>query len=250
MTTTTRTNATAPKGDIRNETLAQFDAMLTEHAGGDTGFGELVSGLFATRAAISQIDAARKAVYVHVKAAYDIGHTVVADTPYRLKMTTPPEPVVYQAVSSGDVKKRDPAAWRRAQALTNFVQVKAPAAVAAAVPEEAVPDTTGFMDPTSAVLTYKEHPAWVRLRELRAVEQETLGRLEKLAADFGWDGDLKVFSDGWSVQLKRAQFNADKLRELEPEVFSACAVTKVKSVTPHVIVGRMTPDGVEDYDAE
>ncbi|AKF14325.1 hypothetical protein SEA_VINCENZO_63 [Mycobacterium phage Vincenzo] len=247
MTTTKRTT-TAPKGDVRTETLDEFDDLLGEYANGETDFAYLVRSLWATREGIKQLDAARKAVFEHVKAAHTLGHTTVAG--YRLKMTSPPEPTAYTSVASAAVKTADVAAWRRAQALAPFVQVKAPAGMAVAeeaVPEEAAVD---FVAPEAAVVCYKEHPAWARLRELRVVEQETLGRLEKLAADFGWDGDLKVFADGWSVQLRRLQFSAEKLAATDPAVFDRCAVTKLKVVNPHVIVARVRDDGTEDDGVE
>ena len=131
---------------------------------------------------------------------------------------------------------------------------QAPAAVAAAVPEEAVPELCNLdkgVGLREAVLAYKEAPAWQRLKALREAEQETLGRLEKLAAEFGWDGDLKVFADGWSVQLKRQQYSSEALAAVAPDVFEKLAVVKVKQAPARVYVGKPgDTDGAEDEYAD
>ncbi|AGU92019.1 hypothetical protein ADAWI_60 [Mycobacterium phage Adawi] len=258
MTTTTRRKTTkkaaVPKGDVRAETLAQFNRELIEYCGHDPGFDQLVQTLFSTRAAIKQLADARKNLFEHVKGYYRGQDVAVPGTDYVIRETAPGEATTYRAVSSADAKKADPAAWRRAQVMTGFVQVKAPAAVAAAVPEEAVPELCRLdkgVGLTEAVAAYKEAPAWTRLKELRAVEQETLGRLEKLAADFGWDGDLKVFADGWSVQLKRQQYSSDVLAAVDPELFDRLAVVKLRQAAARVYVGKPgDADGAEDEYAD
>jgi hypothetical protein len=249
MTTTTRkTTKKAPKGTVRTETLAQFSGALDDHAGQPVGFDALVRKLYTTRAQLKQLEEARKAVFEHVKRAYDVGHRVVGG--YELKMTNPAPGEPYRAVSSAEVKKQAPAAWRRAQAVVPWVSVQAPAAVAAAVPVLDVPDGSGFLPPEQAVLIHREHPAWQRIKLLREVEQDTIGALEKLGAEFGWDGDEQVFADGWHVQLNRVQFSAEKLRELEPEVFDRLAVTKTRAVSPRVYIGKISSDDMDEIDGD
>ncbi|QFP96346.1 hypothetical protein SEA_APEX_61 [Mycobacterium phage Apex] len=253
MTTTTRRTtkkAQPPKGDVRTETLAQFSAALDEHAGKPVGFMDMVEGLYRVRAQKAQLEEARTTVFSHVKQAYEVGHRVLPGTPYELKMTNPKAGEPYRAVSSAEVKKADPAAWRRAQAPTRFVQVKAPAGAAAAVPVIDAPDGSGFMDPVTAAVTYKEHPAWTVLRGLRDEEQDLLDRLDKVAADFGWDGGAAdgplVFADSWSVQLVRTQFSSEKLAIVAPEVFDRLAVTKTKQAPARMFIGKANAS--EDYD--
>ena len=256
MTTTTRktTRKAAPKGDLRTETLAQFSAVLDAHAGRHVGFDAIVHRLYLVRAQKAQLEEARAVVFSHLKQAYEVGHRVLPGTPYELKMTNPEPGEPYRVVSSADVKKHDPAAWRRAQAPTRFVQVKAPASAAAAVPVLDAPEGGGFMDPVTAAVTYKEHPAWAALRALRAEEQDVLARLDKVAADFGWDGGAEfgplVFSDSWSVQLVRTQFSGEKLALVAPEVFDRLAVTKVKQAPARMYVGKINADDADDFDAE
>lgn len=254
MTTTTRkTTKTPAKAHVRTETLEQFNRELIEYGGYDPQFDVMVRDLFRVRAQKAQLTEARKAIFEHVKTAHAIGHRVIPGTPYELKMTNPKPGELYKAVSSAQVKKVAPAAWKRAQAPAPFVQVKAPAAVAAAVPELDAPEAGEFMDPATAAVTYKEHPAWSALKELRDEEADLLTRLDKVAAEFGWDGGAEdgplVFADAWSIQLKHTQFSAEKLAELEPEVFESCAVLKQRAATPHVYVGKVGHHG-EDWDAD
>ncbi|AHB79380.1 hypothetical protein JAMAL_60 [Mycobacterium phage JAMaL] len=249
MTTTTRkTTKKAPKGTVRTETLAQFSAALDDHAGQPVGFDVLVRKLFTARAQIKQLEDARKGVFEHVKNAYELGHRVVGG--YELKVSHPAPGEPYQAVSSAEVKKQAPAAWRRAQAVVPWVSVQAPAAVAAAVPVIEAPDGSGFMAPEAAVLTHREHPAWKKIKLLKDIEQDAIAALEKLGAEFGWDGDAQVFADGWQVQLNRVQFSAEKLRELEPDVFDRLAVTKVRAVSPRVYIGKISTDEADEMDGE
>lgn len=252
MTTTTRKKSTASKGDVRKETLAQFSAALDEHAGRPVGFSDMVADLYRVRAQKAQLEEARTVVFSHVRQAYEVGHRVLPGTPYELKMTSPKPGEPYLAVASADVKKHDPAAWRRAHAPNRFVQVKAPSGAAAAVPVLDAPDGTQFMGPVQAAQVYKEHPAWAVLKGLRDEEQELLDRLDKVAADFGWDGGAAegplVFADSWSVQLVRTQFSAEKLAAVAPDVFERLAVAKTRQVTPHVFIGKA---GIsEDDEAE
>ena len=249
MTTTTRkTTKKAPKGTVRTETLAQFSQELDDHAGQPVGFDVLVRTLYTTRAQLKQLEEARKEVFEHVKRAYDIGHRVVGG--YELKVSNPAPGEPYRAVSSAEVKKLAPAAWRRAQAVVPWVSVQAPQAVAAAVPLLDVPESSGFMPPEQAVTTHREHPAWKRIKLLREVEQDTIGALEKLGAEFGWSGDAQVFADGWTVQLNRVQFSADKLREVDPEVFDRLAVTKVRATSPRVYIGKISSDDTDEMDGD
>ncbi|AOT27278.1 hypothetical protein KNT58_gp61 [Mycobacterium phage Fortunato] len=257
MTTTTRKTtkkAQPPKGDVRSETLAQFNRELIEYGGYDPGFDGLVETLYATREAIRQLAGARKNLFEHIKGYHRGADVAVPGTEYVVRQTEAGPATTYRAVSSAAAKKADPAAWRRAQVLTGFVQVKAPAAVAAAVPVEDVPALCHLekgVGLTEAVAAYKDAPAWARLKELRAVESETLGRLEKLAAEFGWDGDLKVFADGWSVQLKRVQYSSDALAVVDPELFDRLAEVKLRQAAPRVYIGKPgDTDGAEDADAD
>ena len=53
-----------------------------------------------------------------------------------------------------------------------------------------------------------------------------------------------MFSDGWSVQLRRLQFSADKLALTAPEVYEALAVDKVRQAPSRCYVRRV--DGSDD----
>ena len=250
MTTTTRKSPrkAAPKGgDVRAESLAKFSATLDRHAGFKVGFAAMVRELFVTRVQLAQIKAARTAVFDHVKHAYEVGHRVVGENGYEIAMTAPGEAVAYRAVESAAVRKAHPAAWRAAQSFVPYVQVKAPASAqqrASGGLAVALPEAVEFLAPAEAVVLYREHPAWALARSLRAVETEVLAQLDKVAAEFGWDGDLKVFSDGWSIQLRRLQFSADKLALTHPEVYEQMAVSKVRQAPARCYVRKV--DGSED----
>ena len=250
MTTTTRKTprkAAAPKGDVRAETLAKFSTALDRHAGAKVGFAAAVRELYAARVQLAILKEARSAVFHHVKHAYEIGHRVVGETGYEIAMSAPGEAVAYRAVESAAVRKANPAAWRAAQSFVPYVQVKAPSSAqqrASGGLEIALPEAVDFLAPAEAVVLYRAHPAWALARALRATETEVLAKLDKLAAEFGWDGDLKVFSDGWSIQLRRLQFNADKLALTAPEVYEALAVDKVRQAPSRCYVRRV--DGSDD----
>ncbi|AHJ88360.1 hypothetical protein CG91_gp060 [Mycobacterium phage 39HC] len=249
MTTTkTKTTRKPPKGDVRPETLAQFAAILNDAAERDVGFDRLVNRLYVVRAELAQITTARKAVFEHVKRAYEIGHRAIGDTPYDLRETEPGAPVLYRAVSSAAAKKADAAAWRRAHVVVPFVQVKAPAAVAMTVPHHQVPDASGFMDPVTAVLTHKEHPAWAEAKKLREAERWALTQLEAVGKEFDWPGDLKVFSDGWSIQLTREQYASEALAERDPALFDQLAEVKQRQAPVRVYIVRRDAEGADEGD--
>ena len=241
--TTTRTGRRArPKkkapstADQRPETLAAFSAELDSHAGRAVGFADLVADLARTRAQLAQLKAARAAVFEKVKEGYLAGHRSAAG--YQLKQTDPGEAVIYRAAESAKVKKADPAAWRAAQAEVGFVQVKPPASVRLAVPEVAVPEVGERAGLEAVVKVYKEAPAWELMRGLRDAEVELITRLDKLAADFGWDGLPLTFADGWTVGLRRRQFSSERLAEVAPELFELLAVAKVRQAPARVYVAK------------
>ncbi|AGT12964.1 hypothetical protein KAYACHO_60 [Mycobacterium phage KayaCho] len=251
MTTTTRkTKAKAPKGDVRPETLAQFAAILNDIAERDVGFDRIVNRLYVARAQLAQVTAARKAVFVHVKRAYEIGHRAIGDTPYDLRETAPGPVTQYRAVDSAVAKKADAAAWRRAHVVAPFVQVKAPAAVALAVPPVDVPADREFISPPEAVVLHREHPAWAEGKKLREAERWALTQLEEIGRQFDWPGDLKVFADGWSVQLTREQYSSDALAERDPALFDQLAVLKTKQAAPRIYIARRDGDDPEGDMAE
>ncbi|AYP70049.1 hypothetical protein I5G62_gp63 [Mycobacterium phage CRB2] len=250
MTTTKGRKATrkAPE-DARDETLAQFAKMVDDHHGSAVGFDRLVKELARARAQIAQVKAARDEVFSVVKARFEEGHRI-AGPGVELRLTAAGEAKIERAVESAAVKKHNPAAWRRAQADVPYVQVKAPAAAKLAIELIPTPTVNEDWPVEKAVEVYQHDPAWVRLKELREIEEETLAKLDKLAADFGWDGHPITFSDGWSIGLRRKQFSAAKLAELEPEVFEALAVSKVRQATPRVYVASTSADGATDAIAD
>lgn len=239
MTTTKR--KTPPKGDVRPETLAQFGRILDDIAEREVGFAKTVNTLYVVRTQLGRLKDARAEVFAHVKRAYEIGHRGLGGTPYELRQTAPGPITAYRAVESAVCKKANVAAWRRAQAVVPFVQIKAPSSVV--VPDAVqVPDASGFMDPMTAAVTHREHPAWAVGKQLRERERYLLTRLEEIGAEFDWPGDLKVFSDGWSAQLTREQFSSDRLAEVDREVFDALAVMKVRQTPPRIYVARRDDD--------
>lgn len=242
--------AKPPTGNVKDVTLDQFSAQLDEEAGEAVGFATAVKALARTREQQKQVKAAREAVKVHVTQAYDIGHRAVSGTPYEIRMSEPGEPTPYRSVTSDVVKARNPEAWRRNHAVANFVQVKPPSVFLSAVKHVDVPADKDFMPPAEAVITLEEHPAFAwTTRALADAEREAIERLDKLAADFGWDGGAAdgplVFTDGWVVQLKRMQFSGEKLAELEPDVFEELAVTKVKQSAPYLYIRKAAPEDQE-----
>ncbi|QGH75313.1 hypothetical protein I5G61_gp65 [Mycobacterium phage Quesadilla] len=252
MTTTKRAKARTKKApaDAREESLAQFSATLDEHAGRAVGFAVAVAELAKARAQIAQLKAARAEVFDVIKERFEEGHRLVGEGRFELRMSGGGEAKVYRAVESAAVKKANPAAWRRAQAVVPFVSVKAPAAAALKVPVVPTPQVNPAMSVEAAVAAYTDHPAWLRLKALRAEETELIGTLEKMAAEFGWDGLPITFSDGWVAGLKRMQFSADKLAELEPEVFEELAVTKVRQAPARVYLAKPGTEGSVDLDGD
>lgn len=250
MTTTKGRKATrkAPE-DARTESLAEFARLVDEHYGRAVGFDALVTELARARAQIAQLKAARDDVFAVVKARFEEGHRI-AGPGVELRLTAAGEATIVKAVESAAVKKANPAAWRRAQADVPYVQVKAPAAAKLAVELIETPTVNEDWSVEQAVAVYQGDPAWARLKELRIEEQDTLTRLDKLAADFGWDGHPITFADGWSIGLRRKQFSADKLAELEPEVFAELAITKVRQATPRVYIASTSADGATDEIAD
>jgi len=241
-----RVSTAKPKADARPETLKTFSATLDEHAGEPVGFDDVVVRLAVTRVAIKQLKAARADLFAHVKRAYEVGHRVVPEAGMELRMTNPGEPTAVRAVASAVAKKADPDAWKRAQVRKRWVAVAAPASVELACPVIETPPTREFIAPAEAVILYKEHPAWEKLRRLADQEEELIERLDKIAANFGWDGEPMVFADGWSVGLVRLQFSSDRLAETDPALFDQLAETSVRQAPSRLVVRRVTDTGDED----
>lgn len=233
----------SPKGDVRDETLAQFSAELNEHAGRKVGFEYMVRSLAVSRAQRKQIEAVRAEVFVHVKRAFEIGHRVIPDTGLELRETAVSPAVTYRAAESAAVKKADKAAWQRAQVRERWVSVRPPADLD--VPVIGVPTVPGFLPPAEATMLYHDHPAWEKLRFLREDEKTTVDRLEKTAADFGWDGDPLIFADGWTVQLARYVFSSEALAANDPALFDQLAVVKARQAARRVYVRTSEDDGYE-----
>lgn len=235
-------------------TLDEFDAALTSEHGHPTGFAATVRELAVTRAQIKQIDAARAEVFEHVKRAYDVGHRAVGGTGYELRQTTPGEPTTYRAVASAVCKKADPKAWQRAQAAKRWVQVKPPPAFELAIPVIDTPAVPDFLPPDQATILYREHPAWKRRRWLADDEERLIGSLEKIAAEFGWDGGETdgpvTFTDGWSVQLRTRQYSSERLAEVDPALFDQLAEVKTKQTPARVVVARAEEREWDELDGE
>lgn len=244
-----------PKGDVRPETLKQFSADLDAHAGRVVGFERMVTDLARTRAAVKQMKAARAAVHAHVKRAYEIGHRVISGTGLELRQTQPGYPVTYLAVDSAAAKKADKAAWARAQARERWVQITPPSSFVLRLRLPELPEARDFIPPAEAVVLYAEHPAWDYLKALMDDEKALINKLDKLAADFGWDGGETdgplVFADGWTAQLARRVYSSERLAEIDPALFKALAVTKVKQAAVRVYVAQADGGGEHDeYDGD
>lgn len=240
---------TKPKGtkktddtDVRPETLAQFSALVDQHLNRRAGFGDMVVRLAVTRAQIKQVDAARTALFEQIKERRDNGLVAVPGTDFEVRQTAPGPATIVRKVTSAAVKKAAPEVWQRCHAPASYVQVKPPVAVRLTIPEVAVPSLGAAVDDATLVTTYKEHPAWARLKELRAEESELVESLDKLGADAGWDGLPVTFADGWVAGLRRMQFSAAKLEATEPEVFKALSVPDVKQSAARTYVGRLGAD--------
>ncbi|QPX62179.1 hypothetical protein PBI_INDLOVU_64 [Mycobacterium phage Indlovu] len=257
MTTPKRRSARPKKatsGPTHNMTLDEFDALLNSERGYPVAFAATVKELAVTRAQIKQLDAARSEVFEHVKRAYELGHRVVGSTGYELRQTSPGEPSAYRAVASAVAKKADPEAWRRAQAAKRWVQVKCPPAFELAIPVIDTPSVPEFLPPDQATILYREHPAWKRRRWLAQDEERLIGSLEKIAAEFGWDGGETdgpvTFTDGWSVQLRTTQYSSERLAETDPALFDALAETKVKQASPRIVVRHADEHDMDELDGE
>ena len=239
--------------DQRPETLAEFAAQLNDHAGRDVEFDALVRRLLIARQQLAQATEARKQLRAGLHIAYtEHGLRTVGDTGYQLRLSQPGPATTYRTVMSADVKKADPAAWRRAQAVVSYVQVKASYAERQAVPTLEVPNTAALWNnPVAATVALKEAPVWKLMRGLRDTETETVERLDKLAADFGWDGLPLTFADGWTVGLRRRQFSADHLAAVDPEAFDRLAVTRVRQTVPTLYVATLSQsDEAVDLDGD
>lgn len=203
----------------------------------------MIRRLAVVRQQRAQIKEARDQVRYHVNMAYANGTRDVAGTGYKLKATDPGEPVTVRKVETHTVKKADPKAWERARAVVSYVQVKPPAAFKLAVPLVPTPSVpANHMPIDKAVVLLKEDRAWAVSRELRDEEVELVERLEKLAADFGWDGLPITFADGWTAGLRRLQFSSDKLAELDPALFDQLAVERTQQRPGYVRVVKADDD--------
>lgn len=250
--------AAGSKTQVRSETLAEFAASLDEHAGTQVGFVEMVRELWQTRSVIKELAAARSALFDKIKAAHAEGARQVGDTGYELRSTSPSgETMTYRAVTSEACKRANVAAWTAAQVPVKFVQVKAPGTEQ--VPLDDATEAAAMIKATAArlpldkaVLAYKEHTAWQRLRDLKKAEVDAQDRLEKLAAEFGWNGLPITFADGWTVGLKRRQYSSEYLAESNPEMFARLAVWKTRTLMPHVIVAKIAADNdeIDEFDGE
>jgi hypothetical protein len=236
-----------PKGDVRAETLLAFDAQLCEHAGHAVGFAELVADLWVTRQSIKALTAARQEVFALIKTAHAHGTRQVGD--WELRETKRTDPVVYRAVESAAVKRAAPAAWQAAQTLVRRVSVTAPATQPA--PRVEVPRSLPKGASVElAIATYKS-PLFDQLKRLKADEDELVERLDKLAAEFGWDGEEITFADGWKAGTRRRQFSGELLATIDPDTWERLAVTKVKETAPRVYLARAgEPDEAVDLDGE
>jgi hypothetical protein len=242
----------APKGHLRPETLAQFSAKLDAHFGEPVGFADAVTQLYITRRKAAHLKAARKPFHEQCKGGYALGHRVIPGTGYQIKQRSPGEPTTYKAVESATAKAANKQAWLRAHIEVPYVQVSPPAAVAEALRGEievAVPSIGSCRTLAQAAVTYKEHPAWEQLAQLRLAEAELIDTLDKIGANAGWDGGVdepEVFADGWVVRLRRTQFNSDRLAEVAPDVFNQLAVTKVRQSPGAIVITPVDEDDDDD----
>lgn len=243
---TTKPRSTARTKKAAAAPLPSFDNQVD-------AFKREVLTLAWTRVQIAQLNAARSVIFERLKDAYNAGHRAIPGSGgLVLKQTAPGEGSEYLAVSSAAAQKADKAAWQRAKIPKNFVQVKAPEAVAASfIIEHDVPVLHDNSTLEQAAAAYREHPAWDALRQLTELEAATIEKLDKLGADFGWDGLPLEFREGWSVQLKRMQFDSERLALVEPALFEKLAELKVRQAAPRVYIGKPDEDDeTSEFDGE
>lgn len=236
-----------PKG-ARPETLDEFSAALDDHLNADVGFADAVRDLWVTRQRLANLESARRETFEHVKTAFHTGTRVVGE--FELRETARREPEVYRAVEAAVVKKHAPAAYAAARTLVSRVSVSAPRGSADLVPRDRVPKLPKTVTAEAAVRAYKSD-LFSLIKLLKSEEVDLLGRLEKIAAEAGWDGTEQVFADGWKAALKREQFSGERLREIDPDLWDRLAVTKVREQQPRVYLAkRGEVDEAVDLDAE
>ena len=230
-------------------------APLPKFANQVEPFRQTVITLATTRAQIAQLSKARKAIHERLNDAYERGVRELRGG-YTLKQTSAGEGSEYLAVSSAAAEKADKAAWQRAKMPKPFVQAKPPEQLAAVLRNDQwvahiAPELPENADIEQAAAVYREHPAWDVLKQLRELEAECVERLDKLGAEFGWDGLPLVFSDGWTVGLKRMQFDSDRLYLVAPELFDRLAEVKVRNNGQRVYIGKIGEnDEADEIDGE
>lgn len=234
--------------DVRPETLAQFDAEVRQQIGIDD-FAATVQALWVARQRIAALERARKEAYEQVKVAYDSGTRLAAG--WEIRVSRGGQPEVYRAVDSAEVKKRAPAAYAAARTLVRRVSVTAPKGAEPPLPKDRVPRLPKVVTAEAAMRAYKSEDFGL-LKQLRDDETDLVGRLEKIAADAGWDGEEIVFADGWKAATHRRQFSGERLREIDPDTWNKLAVTKVRENRPRVYVAKpgADDDGAVDLDGE
>jgi hypothetical protein len=246
-----------PTGTLRSETLAAFGQLLDNHAGEEVGLAAAVETLYAARYQARALAAARKVLLEKVKAAHALGVVSVPGTPYLLKETSPGRAQQYLAVPSNVAKSANKPAWQRAHVAKSWAQVQPPVVAAARLQAAVtldIPDVSRMSTLTLAATAYREHPAWERLKKLYAEEKTAKERLEKIAADHGWDGLPLTFADGWVIGLRREQYSSERLAEIEPEMFDRLAELKIKQFGPRVYVALPDEDDemgeIDEWDGD
>lgn len=233
----------------RQETLAEFTAALSEHAGQLVPFMSSVVELTQTRAAVKLLKERRALIFEQIKRHYASGVTITSNGETVLRTSRPAPMVTVRTVESDTVKRRYPKVWQANRIAVPRVAVTAPTTYWLEVPVPklpAVPAPSASLD--RCVAAYRNR-AFDRFESLRRDETVLISRLTSIADDYGWDGLPIAFADGWTVGLASLRFDAETLRQAAPDVFEELAVDKTRGGSTRLYLARPGDDdeSFEDF---
>ena len=248
--------------NVQDVSLAEFSATVDEHLGYEAGFADAVAGIHEARVLAAWAGDRRTAYYRKLEefylrcAAQDVDAPVVA-TPEGQKVlrqvTT--KQYVEQTVPSAKARKADPAAWERARVPVRRCSVAAPEDFAVDRARVSLPVLPAAWMDTGALITGYKSPKFAVIARLRDTENELRLRLEKIAADSGWDGGENtgplVFADGWQVRLRERRYSSEAFKKANPQAWRRLAVSIERGgITRLDIIGldQAIGLGYVDYD--
>ena len=227
---------------IEFRTLTEFSADLDEFADSPLGFADHVTKLSDVRVTRIAVEKTRTQINSALREHFDAGdiYGTTADGPVTLRLSAASEVVVKRAVESAVVKKTNPLAWADSVTLVPYTAVRSPKGTAS--PEVDLPEVDP-QDSLDTLLALRD--ALPAVSVLKAAEEEHLDALRRIAVICCWDGQERVFADGWKISLARLQFDAETFKVRHPVLFDRLAVEKSYGGTQRLLVSAVDPAAEE-----